>query len=65
MKKLISFFIPILWIIAALYILDALFSLINTNSTISNILGVLGILLVIYLSIVTKLGIYIFKQSKQ
>lgn len=58
--NLIKFFIPTIWVIICLYTVSFLLDMMNQANTIANILGFLGILLVLYLSIVTKLGMFIF-----
>ena len=58
--KLLQFFVPTAWIIVCLYTLSFLLDMMNQANTIENTVGFLSILLMIYLSIVAKLGMYIF-----
>ena len=58
--NLIKFFVPTIWIIVCLYTVSFLLEMMNQANTIENTVGFLGILLVLYLSIVTKLGMFIF-----
>lgn len=57
---------PFLWLIAVLYTSAWLFDLMNTQSAFNLTIGGLGIVIIIYLTIVTKAGTYIFNlKSKQ
>lgn len=56
MIKILKFLRPWVWLILAGYSITWLFDLMNTKSTLNTIIGTIGILLVIYLSIMTRLG---------
>lgn len=60
MKKLLQFFIPTIWILISLYTISFLLEMMNEANSIQFGISILGILLVIYLSIITKLGSFIF-----
>lgn len=59
MKKLLQFFIPTIWVLISLYTISFLLEMMNEANSIQFGVSILGILLVIYLSIITKLGLFI------
>jgi hypothetical protein len=58
--KLLKWITPIICLIADLYIISIIGNMMYGSSILVNIIGAIMIIIIIYISIVTRLGTYIF-----
>ncbi len=63
--NLIKFFVPIIWIMLSIYIIECCIDMLNTPNTIAFSVGILGIFLVIYLTIKTKAGLKLITKKQK